>query len=51
MHLLYFIIIMSKLILCQGIQGSGKSTYAKKWVAEDPEHRVRLNYDDLRNML
>ena len=42
---------MSKLILCQGIQGSGKSTYAKKWAAEDPEHRVRLNYDDLRNMM
>jgi len=42
---------MSKLILCQGIQGSGKSTYAKKWAAEDPENRVRLNYDDLRNMM
>lgn len=42
---------MSKLILCQGIQGSGKSTYARKWVSEKPEHRVRLNYDDLRNML
>lgn len=42
---------MSKLILCQGIQGSGKSTYARKWAMEDPEHRVRLNYDDLRNML
>ena len=42
---------MSKLILCQGIQGSGKSTYAKKWASEDPEHRVRLNYDDLRNMM
>lgn len=42
---------MSKLILCQGIQGSGKSTYAKKWAEEDPEHRVRLNYEDLRNMM
>ena len=42
---------MSKFILCQGIQGSGKSTYAKKWAMEDPEHRVRLNYDDLRNMM
>lgn len=42
---------MSKIILCQGIQGSGKSTWAKAWVKEDPEHRVRLNYDDLRNML
>lgn len=42
---------MNKIILCQGIQGSGKSTYAKKWAAEDPENRVRLNYDDLRNMM
>lgn len=42
---------MNKIILCQGIQGSGKSTWAKAWVKEDSEHRVRLNYDDLRNML
>jgi len=42
---------MPKLILTQGIQGSGKSTFAKKWASEDPEHRVRLNYDDLRNMM
>lgn len=42
---------MSKIILCQGIQGSGKSTWAKAWAKEDPENRVRLNYDDLRNML
>lgn len=40
-----------KLILCRGIQGSGKSTWAKAWVAEDPEHRIRLNWDDMRNMM
>lgn len=40
-----------KLILCRGIQGSGKSTFAKAWVAEDPEHRIRINNDDIRNML
>lgn len=40
-----------KIILCRGIQGSGKSTWAKQWVAEDPEHRVRINNDDIRNML
>ena len=40
-----------KLILCRGIQGSGKTTEAKKWVAEDPEHRIRINNDDIRNML
>lgn len=42
---------MSKLILCRGIQGSGKTTWAKQWVLEDPEHRVRFNNDDIRNML
>lgn len=40
-----------KLILCRGIQASGKSTWAKAWVKEDPEHRVRFNNDDIRNML
>lgn len=42
---------MSKIILCRGIQGSGKTTFAKKWVLEEPEHRVRFNNDDIRNML
>lgn len=41
----------SKIILCRGIPGSGKSTWAKQWAAEDPEHRVRFNNDDIRNML
>lgn len=35
---------INKLILVQGISGSGKTTYAKQWVEEDPIHRVRLNY-------
>ena len=39
------------LIICRGIQGSGKSTWAKQWCHEDPEHRVRFNNDDIRNML
>lgn len=42
--------ITKKLILTRGIQGSGKSTWARKWVEEDPEHRVRINNDDIRNM-
>lgn len=41
----------NKIILTRGIQGSGKSTYAKNWVKEDPIHRVRFNNDDIRNML
>lgn len=40
-----------KIILCRGIKGSGKSTWARQWVNEDPEHRVRFNNDDIRNML
>lgn len=42
---------MNKLILTIGIQGYGKSYWSKKWAEEDPENRVRLNYDDIRNML
>lgn len=41
---------MSKIILTQGIQGSGKSTWSKKWVEEDPINRVRWNNDDCRRM-
>lgn len=43
--------MIKKLILTRGIQGSGKSTWAKAWIAEDPEHRIRVNNDDIRNML
>ena len=42
---------MNKLIICRGIQGSGKSTWAKAWAIEDPTHRVRFNWDDMRNMM
>lgn len=40
-----------KILVLRGIQGSGKTTFAKQWVSEDPEHRVRFNRDDMRNML
>lgn len=40
-----------KIILTRGIQGSGKSFFARNWVLEDSEHRVRFNNDDIRNML
>ena len=42
---------MSKLILTRGIPASGKTTYAKAWVAEDPQARARINRDDLRFMM
>lgn len=40
-----------KILILRGLQGSGKSTFAKQWVNEDSEHRVRFNRDDIRNML
>lgn len=43
--------MIRKVIVLQGLPASGKSTWAKKWVEEDPEHRVRFNRDDIRNML
>lgn len=40
-----------KLIICRGMPASGKSTYSRQWVLEDPKKRVRVNRDDIRNML
>jgi predicted kinase len=42
---------MTELIVTRGIAGSGKSTWAKAWVAEDVRRRARVERDDLRNML
>ena len=38
------------IIILQGIPGSGKTTYATKWVEESPEDRIRINRDDIRRM-
>ena len=43
--------LTKKLILMQGIPASGKTTWSKNWVAEDPKTRIRFNNDDIRNML
>lgn len=42
---------MPTITLTRGIPASGKSTWAKEWVQEDPERRVRVNRDSLRTML
>lgn len=42
---------MNTIIILRGIQGSGKSTWARIWVNQDSEHRVRINKDDIRRML
>lgn len=37
-----------KVIITRGIPASGKSEFAKAWVAESPETRGRVNRDDIR---
>lgn len=37
--------------VCVGAPASGKSTWAKSKVAEDPDNWVRVNNDDIRSML
>ena len=39
------------LIITRGIPGSGKSTWAREWVSEDPTHRAEVNRDQLRAMM
>lgn len=38
---------MKKLILTRGLPASGKSTWAKAWVAKSPLDRRRINNDDM----
>lgn len=40
-----------KIIFTRGVPASGKSTWAQKWVNQDPENRVRVNRDDIRYAL
>ena len=42
---------MPKMLILQELPASGKSTYAKEWVNQDPKHRVRINRDTMRLML
>lgn len=39
---------MAEIIVTRGLPASGKSTWAKAWVSEDPDNRVRVNRDDIR---
>lgn len=38
---------MKQILILRGIPASGKTTYALKWVNEDPNHRIRINQDDI----
>lgn len=42
---------MTTLVITRGLPASGKTTWAKDWVAEDIVDRVRVNRDDLRGMI
>lgn len=42
---------LTELIVTRGIPGSGKSFWAKNWVAEDVRHRARVERDQLRAMM
>lgn len=39
------------LMLTVGLPASGKSTWARVWVDEAPQRRIRVNRDDIRKML
>lgn len=42
---------MTEFWICRGLPASGKTTWAKEWVAEDTIYRARVNKDDLRRLL
>lgn len=42
---------LQTILLTRGLPASGKTTFAKAWVAERPTERARVNRDDLRAML
>lgn len=37
-----------KVIITKGLQASGKSTFARDWVKEDPNNRVQVEKDEIR---
>jgi predicted kinase len=42
---------MSKFVICRGLPGSGKSTWAREEVTNDYNGVIRCNRDDIRKML
>lgn len=42
---------MTELVITRGLPASGKTTWAREWVARDRENRARVNRDDLRSMV
>lgn len=42
---------MSTLHITRGLPAAGKTTWAKAWVAAEPDKRARINRDDFRSMM
>jgi predicted kinase len=42
--------VAAELVITRGLPASGKTVWARAWVAEDPPRRLRVNRDDLRVM-
>lgn len=40
-----------RITVLRGLPGSGKTTFAYKWVEADPDFRIRVNKDDIRYSL
>lgn len=40
-----------QIVITRGVPASGKTTFARKWVAENPDWRTRINRDDTRKMV
>jgi len=40
----------TELVVMRGLPGSGKTTRARRWIAERPDVRARVNRDDIRAM-
>lgn len=40
-----------QMVITRGIPASGKSTFARQWVAADPENRIEVNRDNIRIMI
>lgn len=42
---------MTTIVIQRGLPASGKTTSARRWLAEKPDRRARVNRDDIRAML
>lgn len=43
--------MMKKVVICRGLPASGKTTWAKRFAERHPDTWIRLNMDDIRNMM